>query len=438
MATAKVYFSQSVGNLNNPYATIAQIISQLGGLKSPVQDPGYTAPDRIDVIDPKIRTIAQYLSEVGAEDYQYNYEDILNLLNNSTEAAQVAQQEKLRQADAAYKQAVAENQDSALDTIRQQYAQGIQNGINKGMAAANQLSAILATSKENAKTAQENAEARVNAANEYYADLAKNGVTALDKSNAAMETLMGNIRQLYNDEIQERTSELEYNASIEETLANYLVNKYAADLGYANNVNTQAANIYNNNQTSLASLINAAIGAEAQDNYSGAYKDAAQIQADAQVKAADIAAQAQLEAQRLALQAAQAQATANAARYASGSYGGGGGGTATIKGSTPPTSGTSGKTSTASTYRGYAPYASQVHSNTKTAAPTTYRGYAPYASQVHSNTKPPAYADVTRGYTPYASQVHSNTKPTDYAGVTRAINQMLSDANKKSRAQSRR
>ena len=376
MATAKVYFSQSVGNLNNPYATIAQIISQLGGLKSPVQDPGYTAPDRIDVIDPKIRTIAQYLSEVGAEDYQYNYEDILNLLNNSTEAAQAAQQEKLRQADAAYKQAVAENQDSALDTIRQQYAQGIQNGINKGMAAANQLSAILATSKENAKTAQENAEARVNAANDYYADLAKNGVTALDKSNAAMETLMGNIRQLYNDEIQERTSELEYNASIEETLANYLVNKYAADLGYANNVNTQAAGIYNNNQSSLASLINAAIGAEAQDNYSGAYRDAAQIQADAQVKAADIAAEAQLEAQRLALQAAQAQAAANAARYAAAS---GGGGTVTTKGSTSPTSGTSGttrkvnpgtpytppyKTSTASTYRGYAPYASQVHSNT--------------------------------------------------------------------------
>lgn len=341
MATAKAYFSQSVGNLNNPYATIAQIISQLGGLKSPVQNPGYTAPDRIDVIDPKIRTLEQYLSEVGAEGYQYNYEDILNLLNASTEAAQAAQQEKLRQADTAYKQAVAENQDSALDTIRQQYAQGIQNGINKGMAAANQLSAILATSKENAKTAQENAEARVNAANEYYADLAKNGVTALDKSNAAMEALMGNIRQLYNDEIQQRTSELEYNASIEETLANYLVNKYAADLGYANNVNTQAAGIYNNNQTSLASLINAAIGAEAQDNYSGAYRDAAQIQADAQVKAADIAAQAQLEAQRLALQAAQAQAAANAARYAAGS---GGGGSVTIKNPTPPTSGSSGTT----------------------------------------------------------------------------------------------
>ena len=438
MATAKAYFSQSVGNLNNPYATIAQIISQLGGLKSPVQDPGYTAPDRIDVIDPKIRTIAQYLSEVGAEDYQYNYEDILNLLNNSTEVAQAAQQEKLRQADAAYKQAVAENQDSALDTIRQQYAQGIQNGINKGMAAANQLSAILSTSKENAKTAQENAEARVNAANEYYADLAKNGVTALDKSNAAMETLMGNIRQLYNDEIQQRTSELEYNASIEETLANYLVNKYAADLGYANNVNTQAADIYNNNQSSLASLINAAIGAEAQDNYSGAYRDAAQIQADAQVKAADIAAQAQLEAQRLSLQAAQAQAAANAARYAAGS---GGGGSVTIKGSTPPTSGTSGNTrkASANTYRGYAPYASQVHSNTKPTS--TYRGYAPYASQVHINTKPTAtYSD----YAPYAgatravNQMLSNTKPTPYAGATRAVNQMQSNANKNSRTQSRR
>lgn len=406
MATAKAYFSQSVGNLNNPYATIAQIISQLGGLQNPTKSE-YVAPDRIDVIDPKIRTLAQYLSEVGAEGYQYNYEDILNLLNTSTEAAQAAQQEKLRQADTAYKQAVAENQDSALDTIRQQYAQGIQNGINKGMAAANQLSAILATSKENAKTAQENAEARVNAANEYYADLAKNGVTALDKSNTAMETLMGNIRQLYNDEIQQRTSELEYNASIEETLANYLANKYSQDTLYANNINSEAAGIYNNNQTSLASLINAAIGAEAQDNYSGAYRDAAQIQADAQIKAADIAAQAQLEAQRLALQAAQAQAAANAARYAAaGSYGGGG--SVTIKNPTPPTSGSSGTTRKVNPGTPYTP-------PYKTSTASTYRGYAPYASQVHSN-----------------------TKPTAYAGVTKAVNQMLSDANKKTRTQSRR
>ena len=72
MATAKAYFSQSVGNLNNPYATIAQIISQLGGLKSPVQDPGYTAPDRIDVIDPKIRTLEQYLSEVSVQLRRYS------------------------------------------------------------------------------------------------------------------------------------------------------------------------------------------------------------------------------------------------------------------------------------------------------------------------------------------------------------------------------
>ena len=429
MATAKAYFSQSVGNLNNPYATIAQLISQLGGTQSPVQDPGYVAPERIDVIDPKIRTIAQYLSEVGAEGYQYNYDDILNLLNASTEAAQVSQQEKLRQADAAYKQAVAENQDSALDTIRQQYAQGIQNGINKGMAAANQLSAILATSKENAKTAQENAEARVNAANDYYADLAKNGVTALDKSNAAMETLMGNIRQLYNDEIQQRTSELEYNASIEETLANYLVNKYAADLGYANNVNTQAADIYNNNQSSLASLINAAIGAEAQDNYSGAYRDAAQIQADAQVKAADIAAQAQLEAQRLALQAAQAQVAANAATYAARSYSGSGSSTTINDTQTPKTSGSSGTTSKVNPGTPYTPpYNTSAN---------TYRGYAPYASQVHSNTTPKysAVAGASVYQSPKLIQSSTKSNSSTYRGAVNAASEAVAQ---KARAQSKR
>ena len=133
-------------------------------------------------------------------------------------------------------------------------------------------------------------------------------------------------------------------------------------------------------------------------------RDAAQIQADAQVKAADIAAEAQLEAQRLALQAAQAQAAANAAR----SYSGGGGGAVTIKSSTPPKSGTSGTTRKVNPGTPYTP-------PYKTSSANTYRGYAPYASQVHSN-----------------------TKPTAYAGVTAAVNKMLSDSNKKSRAQSRR
>jgi hypothetical protein len=219
-----------------------------------------------------------------------------------------------------------------MDTIRSQYAQGIQNGINQGMAAANQLSAILANSKENAKTAQANAEARVNAANEYYADLVKNGATALDKSNAAMETLMGNIRQLFNDEIQQRTSELEYNASLEESLANYLAGKYTADTNYAMNQNTQAAGIYNNNQTSLAGLINAAIGAEAQDNYSDAYQQAAQIQANAQTEAARIQAAAQLEVarQQAELQRAMSRPASTQTRVVN-SGGGSGSGSQTTK-----------------------------------------------------------------------------------------------------------
>ena len=411
MAKASAYFSQSVGQLNNPYATIQQLVNQLGGLNNPVADT-YTPAEKINVVDPRIRTIAEYLQQVGAENYQYNYDDILNLLNAATEASEVSTQAKLQQADDAYKRAVAETQDSAIDTIRQQYAQGIQNGINKGMAAANQLSAILATSKENAKTTQSNAESRINAANEYYADMAKNGVTALDKSNAAMETLMGNIRQLYNDEVQQRTSELEYNASIEETLANYLANKYSQDVLYANNVNTQAANIYNTNQSSLAQLINAAIGAEAQDNYSGAYRDAAQIQADAQVRAADIAAQAQLEAQRLSMAAAQAAAQAQAARNAATQpvYRSSSGGS---KNNSQPTA-TVKNTGSSGTTRKVNPGTPYTPPYTTNSPGTTYRAYV----------KPFVEAG---GY-----------RPTAYAGVTAAVNQMLSDANKNTRAQSRR
>lgn len=304
MSTTQYYFNQSVGNLNKPYATIAELIAELGGYTNPAQDT-YVPAAKIDVTDPTLMTIAQYINALGADGYTYKYDDILNVLNQATEAGQVAQQAQLRQNEAAAAREMGNVQDTAMDTIRAQYAQGIQSGINKGQQAANQLSAILAATQTGAEQAQANAEARINAANQYYADLAQNGATALDKSNAAYETMMSNIRQLYNDDIQQKTAELEYNASLEESLANYLAGKYTADTNYAMGINQNAAGIYNNNQTSLASLLTSAMSGEAQDNYSNAYLEAARLQAEATIRAAEIAA---------------------AAAAASGGGGGGGGG----------------------------------------------------------------------------------------------------------------
>ena len=292
MSTTSYYASQGISNLNNPYATIAELVSQLGGYSNPTTS-SYTPAEKIDVTDPTLYTIANYLNMMGADGYTYDYDTILNTLNNATNAAYDTTQTELAQADAAYNRSIADTQASAMDTIRSNYAQGIQSGISKGMQAANQLSSILGATQSSAETAQTNAEAKITAAKEQAATLAANASTAMDTSNSAYDTLLSNIRQLYNDQIQEKTSELEYNASLEESLANYLANAYTADTNYAINQNTQAAGIYNNNQSALASVIAQAISGEAQDNYSTAYQSAAEAQANATIQAAQIAAAAQ-------------------------------------------------------------------------------------------------------------------------------------------------
>lgn len=281
MATAQAYFSSMVGNLNDPHATIAQLVAQLGGRINPNKDD-YRAAAKIDVTDPELRTIAQYLADTGAQGYVYDRDQIKSILDDATTAAHQVQQGELDQSNAMFNRNMATAQDTAMDTIRSQNAQAIQAGINKGMQNANMLSTIIGTSQSAAEQAQKNAEARVNAANQYYADLAANGKEALTQSTNNYNTLLGNIRQLYNDDIQQKTADLEYNASLEETLANYLASKYNADTNYSNNVNTVAGGIYNNNQSVLGGMINAAIAAEAQDNYTDAYGAAQAAQLAAQ------------------------------------------------------------------------------------------------------------------------------------------------------------
>lgn len=312
MATAQYYFNQSVSNLNNPHATLAQLIAELGGKDNPSPDD-YKAAEKIAVTNPELKTIADYLTQLGAEGYQYKYDDIKNTLDTASNAAAMAEQAKLDQSNAAYNRNMATAQDSAMDTIRSQTAQAIQAGINKGMQNANMLSTIIGNSQAANEQAQKNAEARINAANQLYADLAKNGETALTQSTNNYNTLLGNIRQLYNDDIQQKTADLEYNASLEETLANYLANRYTADTNYANNTNSVAGGIYNNNQSSLAGLLSAAIAAEAQDNYTEAYgaAQAAQTNAYAAAQAAANRAQQQALANSQAVKA-QASGTTSA------------------------------------------------------------------------------------------------------------------------------
>lgn len=293
MASYTQYIQQGTANLNEGYNyNLQQLIASLGGLTNPTQDT-WTPLDFRDVTDPRLRTITEYLGELGAEGYQYKYEDILKGLNDATNAAYASRANELEDATAQFNRDMAAQQESVADTIRNQNAQAIQSGVSRGMQSANLLSSILGTTQAAAQQAQQLAQDRYQTGIDKQAQLIKDAADALTKSNAAYETLMGNIRQLFNDEIQEKTADLEYNASIADTNAQYAANRYTADTNYAQNVIGNASGIYNNNQSVLSNLISAAAGAAAQDNYSANYLAAANAAAAATRYAADQNAAAQ-------------------------------------------------------------------------------------------------------------------------------------------------
>ena len=302
MASYEQYIQKGLANLNEGYNwTLQQIINSLGGLTNPTKDE-YVAGVEREVTDPRLRSIAEYLSELGAEGYQYKYEDILNTLNNATNTAYAAQMNGLSDATASYNRDMAAQQNTVADTIRNQYAQAIQTGVSRGMQSANLLSSILGSSQAAAQGAQQLAQDKYQASMDLKSQLIQDAVDALNKSNTAYETLMSNIRQLYNDEIQEKTADLEYNASILESNANYYANKYTTDSNYAQGIIGNASGIYNNNQSVLGALIGNAAQSAAQDDYTAAYLEAARLAAEA----TRYAAEQQAAAQRAAAAAAAA------------------------------------------------------------------------------------------------------------------------------------
>ena len=293
MASAQSYISTSLQNMsNNPNMTIQQIIQMLGGYSNPATSD-YTPAEQRDVTDPTLMTIAQYLQTLGGEGYTYEYSDFLNKLNEATRAGYDTQFNALNDAQTNYFRDMGAAQATAADTIRNQYSQAIQQGISKGMQNANMLSTLLGTSQAAAAEATQLAQDRYQTGQEYRAQILKDAADALSQSNNAYNTLFGNIRQLYNDDIQQKTADLEYNASVIDSNAQFAANKYTADTNYASGINTNASSIFNNNQSVLSSIMAAASQAAAQDNYSDAYKAAALAAAEAQKQAAQISADAQ-------------------------------------------------------------------------------------------------------------------------------------------------
>lgn len=237
-------------SLNNTGMSLTDIIAALQQAAGSVQDT-YTQPSYQDLTSSSVRDVKSLADQLGVQ-FTYDRDAIEKIYQDATKSA--LRTEMNSGTENKYYQHLADAQNTALDTIRQQYGSAVASGASKGMQAANMLSAILGTIQTANEEATQLAVDRQALVNQYAQQLRQDSVDALKYSND-MASQVGTLsHQLYNDDIQKLTAQLAYNQAINTDAVGYAANKYTANSNLAGTLASAGAGIYNNNQSAIASI----------------------------------------------------------------------------------------------------------------------------------------------------------------------------------------
>ena len=247
-------------SLSNPATSLADIIAALQQSAGSIPDT-YTQPAYQALVDPSVRGAQSLADQLGVQ-FTYDRDAIEKIYQNATKAS--LKTEMGSGTDNKYYQHLADAQNTALDTIRQQYGSAVASGASRGMQAANMLSAILGTTQTANEEATQLAVDRQARVNQYAQQLRQDSVDALKYSNDTANQIGTLSHQLYNDDIQKLTAQLAYNQAINTDAAGYAANKYTAQSNLAGTLASAGAGIYNNNQSSVAAIQSAIEQANAQ------------------------------------------------------------------------------------------------------------------------------------------------------------------------------
>ena len=237
-------------SLSNPATSLADIIAALQKSAGSIPDT-YTQPAYQTLVDPSIRGAQSLADQLGVQ-FTYDRDAIEKIYQDATKSA--LKTEMGSGTENKYYQHLADAQNTALDTIRQQYGSAVASGASKGMQAANMLSAILGTTQTANEEATQLAVDRQALVNQYAQQLRQDSVDALKYSNDMASQIGTLSHQLYNDDIQKLTAQLAYNQAINTDAAGYAANKYTAQANLAGTLASAGAGIYNNNQSSIAAI----------------------------------------------------------------------------------------------------------------------------------------------------------------------------------------
>lgn len=178
----------------------------------------------------------------------YEYGDIKGYFDESSREAYRVKELEMKRAENAYAANMFNTQMSSIDAIRKSNSQAIATGASRGFQGANELSAILGLQQESVAGATQLASDRVIAAEQLNADLAKNGISALQMANQAAQGLLTANTNIYNADIQQNVGKAQYYAALDTALKQLMgaqeqsaANRYSADKNYQAAVD--AANI---------------------------------------------------------------------------------------------------------------------------------------------------------------------------------------------------
>lgn len=161
-------------------------------------------------------------------DIQYNQNYIRDLLDTATAAEYNSKRQEFAATENKFYNELYDTQASALDAIRASNSAAVATGATKGMAAAQQLAAILGLEQASVESATDLANQRNELAASEAEAYAKNANTALDTANTLKKAIAEAALNKYGYDTQGYVGALEYNAALQSVLGEIIQSQNAA------------------------------------------------------------------------------------------------------------------------------------------------------------------------------------------------------------------
>ncbi len=172
----------------------------------------------------------------------YDRQQILDILNKAAQAQYDFKNQEYQQTENRFYGNILTTQGTALDTMRRAQAAAVATGATRGMAAANELSAVLGLQQEGVGAATELAQERNNLASEHAANMAENENTALTTSNTLKQAIAQLALSKYGYDTQGYIGDLDYMAALKDIEASmYQADKTLEGVKYNADANVAAA-----------------------------------------------------------------------------------------------------------------------------------------------------------------------------------------------------